>query len=925
MPPYVSRKRARSSSPVPSSPSKGRNVKATAKRVKTTLFETIDATPKRTRTADENKKLLEKLNEDDDESLSEADTDDFEDVDVPLAKKRKVAQSNDHDVPSEVDDEMDWEDAIANGAPSAQSTSHAANDSIEHDIEDVSFSVKEDGGIADEGIRVPGLGKKGPSKREKHVRIQSHCLHVQALMWHNTVRNGWLNDKPVQKTLVEGLTEGVKREVTRWRESMGTLSHEQLEAKKQARSANGKGKRGRRLKGKDGGREWTHGAQHLEQGVPNLSAGDPLLRLLKVLAAYWRKRFTITAPGLRKQGYMPVKRLRDEIKDWEKNRGDMEHHGERIENIEHFRKLAKECEGSRDVGAQLFTALLRGLGIEARMVVNLQPIGFGFSKAEEAEPKKSKKAAKVESETDEVVDTKQSKKAAGRKARTALQEERPSRKSARGNKNQPIDLDNSDSPLSEVPADVEIIEDDDDLSIIDVTPSTPKKKPNKKYDRDLAFPNYWVEACSPILHKYIPVDPVVLSTIASNEELLQLFEPRGKKAEQAKQVMCYTIAFSADGTAKDVTVRYLRKHQLPGKTKGTRMPAEKVPIHNRKGKVKRYEEYDCFRTVMSIYDRPESKRTLADKLEDQNDLKPAKPEKQEKEVEKESLQWYKQSAEYVLEQHLRREEAIIPGSETVRTFTAGKGDKAKEHPVYRRADVVTCKTVESWHKEGRAIKMGEQPMKLVPMRAVTLIRKREMEDAERETGEKLKQGLYSIDQTDWIIPPPIENGVIPKNAFGNMDVYVPTMVPAGAVHLPLKGTAKLCRKLEIDYAEACTGFEFGKQRAVPVLTGVVVAEEHELLVRDAWRAEQKEAKRKEDTKRTAAALQWWRKMLLGLRVLDRMRVEYADAGGTEEELNPFVRKAKREGRAVAMKAPQASAEADAEGGGIFLPGHDEEE
>lgn len=27
-------------------------------------------------------------------------------------------------------------------------------------------------------------------------------------------------------------------------------------------------------------------------------------------------------------------------------------------------------------------------------------------------------------------------------------------------------------------------------------------------------------------------------------------------------------------------------------------------------------------------------------------------------------------------------------------------------------------------------------------------------------------------------------GVIPQNSFGNIDVYAPTMLPGGAVHLP---------------------------------------------------------------------------------------------------------------------------------------------
>lgn len=52
------------------------------------------------------------------------------------------------------------------------------------------------------------------------------------------------------------------------------------------------------------------------------------------------------------------------------------------------------------------------------------------------------------------------------------------------------------------------------------------------------------------------------------------------------------------------------------------------------------------------------------------------------------------------------------------------------------------------------------------------------------------------------------DGKIPRNSFGNIDIYVPSMIPPGAIHLPLKGTGKLARRLGIDYAEAVTGFEF---------------------------------------------------------------------------------------------------------------------
>jgi xeroderma pigmentosum group C-complementing protein len=57
---------------------------------------------------------------------------------------------------------------------------------------------------------------------------------------------------------------------------------------------------------------------------------------------------------------------------------------ERLDNIEAFRAAAKELKGSRDFGAQLFTALLRALGIETRLIFSLQPLGFNFGKQEDA-------------------------------------------------------------------------------------------------------------------------------------------------------------------------------------------------------------------------------------------------------------------------------------------------------------------------------------------------------------------------------------------------------------------------------------------------------------------------------------------------------------------------------------------------------------
>ena len=225
MPPFGFRKRERSASPAPTPPSKQRaaaTVKPSAKKGKPSLFETADASSKKKETLQENRKFLDDLDdEEEDSALSDVDSDEFEDV--PPAKRRKVAASRIDIDGDDDEDEMDWEDAI----PTAPSSAHAtpSTSKIEDEIADVSVSMNEDGTYIQPLVSA-ATGKKGPSKRDQQIRVQTHCLHVMALMWHNTIRNSWLNDKEVQKILVDGLPDGVQKEVKKWKDVMRNLNGE---------------------------------------------------------------------------------------------------------------------------------------------------------------------------------------------------------------------------------------------------------------------------------------------------------------------------------------------------------------------------------------------------------------------------------------------------------------------------------------------------------------------------------------------------------------------------------------------------------------------------------------------------------------------------------------------------------------------------
>ncbi|KAJ5923963.1 Rad4 family protein [Penicillium verhagenii] len=770
-----------------------------------------------------------------------------------------LAEDSD-DEEEDSDDEIDWEDAIDTKTTNTTPTLAVP------ELQDLELTLdRNETEIVD--LVDP---KKGPTKIERQIRIQSHCMHVQCLLFHNAIRNAWINDAKIHEILLKKLPEGIHKEVKKWRIASGL---ELPEKKPEPPKSKKKGKKARKQK------DWGEDSERLEPGQPDMSRGDPIIILLKVLVAYWRKQFRITAPGLRKHGYRPVAALEAILKDFHKEDHDPERHGERITNREELRATAESMQGSRDVGAQLFTALMRALGIEARLVASLQPLGFGWTKAE--------------------IYT-------GSKTETEEKKQEPS-------------------------AAADIISDSDDDS--DQNKSK-KKTRDSGYDKDLLFPVYWTEVASPATHEITSVDPMVLSNpLAPTSDLQAAFEPRGAKADRAKQVICYVVAHSADGTAKDVTTRYLKRRTWPGKTKGFRMPVEKIPIPGRRGES---FEFDWFRVVMRGYERPAAKRTEVDKLEDEKDLQRKQPEKKKVAQPGDTLQSLRTSTEFVLERFLRREEALKPGAESVRTFIAGKGARAKEEPVFLRADVLKCLSAESWHKEGRQIQPGSVPLKRVPIRAVTLIRKREVEELHRETGEKPMQGLYSRDQTEFIIPPPIRDGKIPKNDYGNIDCFVPSMVPRGATHVPLPATVRVCKKLGIDYAEAVTGFEFGSKMAVPVIQGVVVASENADLLRDAWRAEAAEKRKREELKAEKRILQTWRKFLFGLRIAERVREEYGgdpDDDMEREAHNPFVARKKDQGDDVDERHFHDESVHDRaddydpveHGGGFLLPGEGDEE
>ena len=111
---------------------------------------------------------------------------------------------------------------------------------------------------------------------------------------------------------------------------------------------------------------------------------------------------------------------------------------------------------------------------------------------------------------------------------------------------------------------------------------------------------------------------------------------------------------------------------------------------------------------------------------------------------------------YALARHLRRDQVIDPPTEL---------GKFRGEPVYPRSSVISLKTAENWMRQGRVIRQGCQPMKMVKQRAATVSRQREIELAlerakvEGHSGgdEDVMQGMYAHSQTELYTPEPIKD------------------------------------------------------------------------------------------------------------------------------------------------------------------------
>ena len=104
-------------------------------------------------------------------------------------------------------------------------------------------------------------------------------------------------------------------------------------------------------------------------------------------------------------------------------------------------------------------------------------------------------------------------------------------------------------------------------------------------------------------------------------------------------------------------------------------------------------------------------------------------------------------------------------------------------------------------QEGRVVTIGEEPYKIVKARP-----KWDKMSGCKKADEP--HHLFGHWQTELYIPKPAENGIVPRNEYGNVELFKPWMLPKGTVHIEINGLSSVLRKTGIDAAPAMMGWDF---------------------------------------------------------------------------------------------------------------------
>lgn len=499
-----------------------------------------------------------------------------------------------------------------------------------------------------------------------------------------------------------------------------------------------------------------------------------------------------------------------------------------------FSGLIERLKGSRDIGAQGFLCLARSLNLTARLVYSIQAPDVTLIASKE-----SLKAADEKSKTNTPT-------------MTPEPEPEPQHESSSN-----VFHDRKDKLLEEIGGHKQL----------------EYHPPDSVLFEDSSYPIFWVEIWNKYTKKWLSVDPIVLHIVEVS--------PMRRKSKfevplrETRNHLAYALAFDSEGGVIDVTRRYCQYFN--------------AKIVKKRIESRSEEDAEWYRHAVRAANTPKRKDQLTNldiiELKEfrERDLAEGMPP---------NITDFKDHPVYALEHQLRQNEVIYPkdGSSTCGKYRIrGKENGRmvdKVLTVYKRSHVYDLKSAKAWYLRGRVLKIGVQPLK---------VKQKTPSKMEEDPDDDGMTRLYAQFQTQLFIPPPITNGQIPRNAYGNIDVYTPSMIPENGFLVSVEDTdytvkqmVEAARILEIDYAKAVVNFDFKNRKSNKMPTvkegGIVVDvrfKEGILAILENIKEQDEEAKRKLVEE---IALKNWKFFLTKLRIQSRLDREHGriddDKAGT---------------------------------------------
>ena len=410
------------------------------------------------------------------------------------------------------------------------------------------------------------------------------------------------------------------------------------------------------------------------------------------------------------------------------------------------------------------------------------------------------------------------------------------------------------------------------------------------------YPIFWCEVWDKFAKSWITIDPTNLKII---EQIraggITKLEPRGT-VPCKRNLLRYVIAFDRKGGCRDVTRRYARWYNAKVRKRRITKDADGEIWFNR--------------VVSKLHLR---KRMKTDDYEDQ-----FFEDRDGAEGIPDNLQDLKNHPTYILEKDIGRNQVLQVGAKECGYLKVhGRANRGKTSgvdkvlKVYNRKDVITLKSARQWYMEGRILKTKCMCKKVIPRQNA-------------RDGEESEERLYSFDDTELYIPPLADDsGEIVKNTFGNVEVFVPSMIPQNCVLIESPHAIGACKRLKIPYARAVTSFKFERgKRAKAVISGVVVLAEFRESVEVCIDAMEYEQSTEEQQEAELAALQQWKLLLTKLRIKDELNENYGhvadkDADDLYSGSGGFFIPSKSGSAPEASHGEEESGEEEEQGG--FLP------